>query len=190
MKGSFSVLLAGLTTFIPLVVSGPVHVGALPSSWTPTGSDLAPSLTRRKEAKDTCATQCDQLCITKFEYRDKKDACSCKPCDLGQKLNMKGDGCVKDKNWDKKHGKCSIGDILDPEELGQDKNTDNPVCAPDDSVLCQKGFVPTSRDEQNRGNRDFKPDCVPKQKKNCGEKEFLYVMRVENKPMFMCKQKR
>jgi hypothetical protein len=125
-----------------------------------------------------------------MQYRDKKIGCVCQACDRGQKMNKKRDGCVKDKKWENKHGKCAVGDILNPQEEGQDKNTNNPVCAPDDSDLCHKDFVPTSRDEQDRGNRDFKPDCVPKEKRKCGKKEFLYVKRVENEPMFMCKEQR
>ena len=188
MKGSLSTLLIGLSPLIPLAISGPVHVGALSSSWTPPGHDLAPSVTRRKEAKDTCKNLCDQPCLTKFEHRDKKQKCSCVPCDIGQKLNKKGTGCKKDKHWDKRHGNCPLGDVLDPAKPSQDKNTEKPICVPDDSVLCKKDFVPVSRDGKDRDNRDFTPECVPKEKKKCGKNEYVYVTLVVGKPDFLCKK--
>jgi hypothetical protein len=64
MKGSISRLLIGLSVLVPLVVSGRVHGDALSSSsWTPSGSDVAPSLIHQKEAKNAGDMERDKPCF-------------------------------------------------------------------------------------------------------------------------------
>ncbi|KAF2679233.1 hypothetical protein K458DRAFT_490712 [Lentithecium fluviatile CBS 122367] len=88
-------------------------------------------------------------------------------------------------------GQCPDGKILDPAEGGQDKNTANPICVPDDK--CDSGSVPTSRKKSDtdgtgtvRCVKDIKEDGKPK----CKSYEYRYVMDNGGNAEYSCRKTR
>jgi hypothetical protein len=127
-------------------------------------------------------------------YRDKSD-CKCKKCAAGQRPNPLKTGCIPDSkkpdNTPDDKGKCPNGKVLDPAEGGQDKNTNNPKCLPDDK--CAQGSVPTSRqkdDADGKGKATCVTDSKEADKPKCASNEYRFVTDAGGKAKYECRKTR
>ena len=127
-------------------------------------------------------------------YRDKKD-CRCRKCAAGQRPNPLKTGCIPDSkkpdsNSNEK-GKCPDGKVLDPAEGGQDKNTNNPKCLPDDK--CAAGSIPTTRqkeDTDGKGKATCVTDSNEADKPKCASNEYRFVTDAGGKAKYECRKTR
>jgi hypothetical protein len=98
---------------------------------------------------------------------------------VDQKAKADWSGCEPDTDYQEKKGQCPYGSLMDPAEGGQDKNTQKPVCIPDDTSLCKdEGTVPKSRDKSDNELRDettCAPDVPDDQKPKCKSNEYAFM---------------
>ncbi|KAF1999307.1 hypothetical protein P154DRAFT_577029 [Amniculicola lignicola CBS 123094] len=126
------------------------------------------------------ASQCKNECPSGTVKTPDGKGC----CPAGQKQNPTGDACEldcgkerpgpdgkcptksqEDKDKENRKGKCPLGQMLDPIEGGQDINTPNPKCVPDDFDNCGPGEIPQTRSPgDNDPNK--KADCAKPDEKN------------------------
>lgn len=141
--------------------------------------------------------KCTRRCKRPKSYLDEND-CKCKRCGPGTQPNAMFNGCIPNTgdppDQDKK-GKCKDGEILDPAEGGQDKNTENPVCIQDDQEFCEPGKVPQSRfkgDTTVKKKEDVGcgKDIPEDQKPKCKESEYRFVETDGENAKYSCAKTR
>lgn len=92
------------------------------------------------------------------EYQ--KDDKTCERCGDNKKGDKDGKTCVdKNKSSSGKQGKCPNGQVLNPAKGGQDENTENPSCIPDDDLQCEDGKKAGTRSKKNASDANMKPTC-------------------------------
>ncbi|KAF2823988.1 hypothetical protein CC86DRAFT_409001 [Ophiobolus disseminans] len=95
----------------------------------------------------------------------------CEDCPEGTEADTNNAKC-KPIPSNKEHGKCKDSRVLDPAEGGQNKDTLNPICKPDDDKECPDGQKAATRPPKKRDDRNYKAKCA-----------------VDDKPDFKCKDK-
>ncbi|KAF2870766.1 hypothetical protein BDV95DRAFT_607899 [Massariosphaeria phaeospora] len=100
-----------------------------------------------------------------------------------------------DNNDEDKKGKCKDGEILDPAEGGQDKNSPNPKCLQDDQKLCEQGKVPQSRDKTDVGLKTKDEVTCGKEinendKPKCKSNEYRFVDVEGENAKYSCQKTR
>lgn len=90
----------------------------------------------------------------------QKEDKTCERCENGKKGDKDGKACVdKDKSTGGKQGKCPAGQVLNPAKGGQDENTDNPSCMPEDDSQCEDGKKAATRSKKSASDANAKPTC-------------------------------
>jgi hypothetical protein len=86
----------------------------------------------------------------------------CEKCPTDQVPDATGKKCEpKDSKPEKEQGKCPEGQILDPAQGGQDKNTEKPVCISDDDKKCPPGQIAETRRKGRKVDDEasYEPTC-------------------------------
>ncbi|PVH98762.1 hypothetical protein DM02DRAFT_657005 [Periconia macrospinosa] len=95
----------------------------------------------------------------------------CEDCPKGTEPDTNKAKC-KPVSSKKEQGKCKDGKVLDPAEGGQNNDTPNPVCKPDDDKKCPGGQKAATRPPKKREDDKYKAECA-----------------ADDKPDFECKDK-
>ncbi|CAI6336689.1 unnamed protein product [Periconia digitata] len=73
----------------------------------------------------------------------------------------------------KNKGKCGADQVLDAAEGGQNNDTPNPVCKPDDDKKCPAGKNAATRPPKKRNDKNYKAECATDEKSDfeCKDKD-------------------
>ncbi|KAF2430620.1 hypothetical protein EJ08DRAFT_697102 [Tothia fuscella] len=102
--------------------------------------------------------------------------------------------CIPRSQDEPGDSKCPAGKVLDPAEGGQDNNTKNLVCTPDDNKKCPAESVPASRNRDTPGPDDAPVKCgkdIPeKDKPQCGTNKYPVVTVSGDSVTYECRPTR
>jgi hypothetical protein len=83
----------------------------------------------------------------------------CEDCPKGTEADTNNAKC-KPISSNKEHGKCKDDQVLDLAKGGQNNDTPNPVCKPDDDKKCPNGQKAATRPLKKRDDPDYKAKCA------------------------------